>query len=500
MNTTKFVRPQSEDDFGGPTLVDPPRPRRVAEGTPPPFLALDDIAKVAHDMNPRSMAAIAAANPRALRVRDRGRGSDNNGHVTNEKIASESQRVTAVAAPVAVDDFHGEIVDIVPTAPFERAPLHLDREAIPEPIFETTPEQEWAEFKKIGLVDKKKAASTRAAKLVVSTYRLLGFGILTAIVVALVGYIAMTVFYMFSHTWIVPTVVSANDEKVVAQQRELAAQQNERDRLAGELRAAELSMADEQVFQEKLVVAVQNDLAGRRAALGRVRALATEAAGTRAEIRTASSDFAQASSERMDDEWKAGMIDRHAMLDGKHQLAQISSSNLSIAEKQAELDMQAAQLAHETKALDALIADKDVPLSYDVLKIKRDLDASKLAVTKAIDSRKTLLASLARQDQIIADLKSSPYLRALADHATVALVPYGNLDRAQAGTPLYACSVEMVWCSRVGTVLEVLPGEVQMRHPHRDSVMRGQMVEMRLDRASAAKDDVLFVGGAPLGL
>jgi hypothetical protein len=56
----------------------------------------------------------------------------------------------------------------------------------------------------------------------------------------------------------------------------------------------------------------------------------------------------------------------------------------------------------------------------------------------------------------------------------------------------------MVICHKVGTVLEVLPGEVQFKHPHKDKMLRGQMVELKLDDNSAAEDDVLFVGGRPL--
>ena len=48
---------------------------------------------------------------------------------------------------------------------------------------------------------------------------LLGFGILTIIVIVLVGYIASTVFYYFSDSWIVPMAVTPTDEKVVALKR-----------------------------------------------------------------------------------------------------------------------------------------------------------------------------------------------------------------------------------------------------------------------------------------
>ena len=79
-------------------------------------------------------------------------------------------------------------------------------------------------------------------------------------------------------------------------------------------------------------------------------------------------------------------------------------------------------------------------------------------------------------------------------------MPYGNLDNAKPGTPLYACKLAMVWCHEVGTVVEVLPGEIPFKHPQRNTMLRGQMIELRLDDAGAGQSDVLFAGGRPLGV
>jgi Cu2+-exporting ATPase len=62
----------------------------------------------------------------------------------------------------------------------------------------------------------------------------------------------------------------------------------------------------------------------------------------------------------------------------------------------------------------------DVVLSYDVLRIKREYDQSRLETSKAIGNRKALQASLTRQDAILARLRGSPYLRAAQTGAHVA--------------------------------------------------------------------------------
>jgi hypothetical protein len=224
------------------------------------------------------------------------------------------------------------------------------------------------------------------------------------------------------------------------------------------------------------------------------------ARGTRNAIKASNSAYSAAQQKRMADEYAAGLIDRNNMLAGRFQLAQITSSNLSLAERQAEFETRAAELEAQTRSLDAILSDKptDTPLSYDVLKIRQEHEASKLVLAQAKQTREVLVAALARQDQIVSGIKHSSYLRAIADGATVAMVPYGNLKNVSPHASLYTCRVGIIFCHKVGEVIEVLPGEVTFRHPHRDKMMRGQVVEMKLTDGNAAEDDVMFVGGRPL--
>src|SRR5690242_9419840 len=108
------------------------------------------------------------------------------------------------------------------------------RQLVRAPAVTMSAPARWDEYRELGLTAPS-AAATKAAKVVVSTYRLIGFAILTLIVIVLVGYIATTAFYFFNKTWVVPTVVSASDEKVVQLQSELAQQQNTRDKIASDL-------------------------------------------------------------------------------------------------------------------------------------------------------------------------------------------------------------------------------------------------------------------------
>ena len=228
--------------------------------------------------------------------------------------------------------------------------------------------------------------------------------------------------------------------------------------------------------------------------------LANQAASTRAQIKRSNSAYASVAQKRMAEEWKAGLIDRDQMVNGKFQVAQVAGSNLNLAERQAEYETRAADLESQTQSLEALLNDTsgEASMSYDVLRIKQEFEASRLETQRAIENRDMLKSALVREEKLLKALKNSSYLKAMADGATVAMVPYSNLSNIKKGEPLYGCAMTMVFCKKVGEVIDILPGEVQFKHPNKDKQLRGQMVELKLDNAEAATDEVLFVGGRPM--
>jgi hypothetical protein len=295
-------------------------------------------------------------------------------------------------------------------------------------------------------------------------------------------------------------VVSRTDEKVLELEAQVATVENERDRISAELANADRYIAVQQAFQAEFARSIRADLTGRKAALSKIRTLAKGYAGARAKVKRSNAAYASQSRKKMQQEYAAGLIDRSDMLSGKFQLAQITNSNLSLAERQVEFEGRAAALDAEAKSLDAILNQKggEAALSYDVLKIKQEFEMSRLETAKAIQNRDALKMALARQEQILAGLRQSPYLRAVADKADVAFVPYGNLEGVAPGAPLYRCRLEFFLCHEVGKVIEVLPGEVTSKHPHREKMLRGQLVEVDVDEGEAAEQDVLFVGGRPV--
>jgi hypothetical protein len=114
------------------------------------------------------------------------------------------------------------------------------------------------------------------------------------------------------------------------------------------------------------------------------------------------------------------------------------------------------------------------------------------------ESLKSLDEAVGRYDALLASIRSSPWLEAIERGLTVGFVPYENLENAGPGTPLYRCALKLVWCREAGMVGQVLQGEVTVKHPVRQTMLRGVMVELKLRDDRWARDELLLLGRPPL--
>ncbi len=81
-------------------------------------------------------------------------------------------------------------------------------------------------------------AERRIANGVARIARWLAVAAAAVLALVAIGYVVTAAFFSFSETWLVPAAVPASDARVVAIERELAAHQQARDRIAAELAAA----------------------------------------------------------------------------------------------------------------------------------------------------------------------------------------------------------------------------------------------------------------------
>jgi hypothetical protein len=355
-------------------------------------------------------------------------------------------------------------------------------------------------------------------KVVVSAYKLFGFGVLTAILVGLLSYLAENVFYYVSTSWVVPMALSPADEHVLKldsmASQELAAKGalvTQKLQLGAQLNDARRVVETEQSFQEAFRAAIGTDLRDRKAELAQLGSLLRSYQQSKANVVRSNDAYSGMSRDNLASQFNAHVIDRDEMLAGNYQIAQIATVNLGLDAKHVEISTQAAELKRQIASLEsAQIASRGAKsalasYSYEVLRIRREFDQSLLASAKAEDEAAALAQSIAALDQVIGQhdrmletIRHSPYMMAADKSFNMAFVPYDNRARVQVGSPVYGCRFGFVFCTKVGAVDEVVDGEVVGRHPLHNKDVRGVMVRINLADSKWIERAALFVGGRPL--
>ncbi|HSP77815.1 MAG TPA: hypothetical protein VLQ93_04765 [Myxococcaceae bacterium] len=348
--------------------------------------------------------------------------------------------------------------------------------------------------------------------LAVSAYKVLGMLLLALILLGLFSYLGVQGFFFMSEGWVAPKVVSPTDTEILQLNAHLAQQVASRDSLLAKRREMEMErvqteriIAYEQSFQGRFLAAMKTERQARARALRRLVALRQEYKKTAREIAESNRAYARMARERERSLYAARLVDREQHLTANHQLAQLAHTNLSLAERLAELQTHMEELRREVKGFDASLEGGATGLTTEVLLLEREYTRSVHEAARADDERRGLEESLealdtsvASYDMLIATIRRSPWLEAIDRGLTVGFVPYGNLENARPGTPLYQCALQLLWCQKVGVVGHPLQGEVNVKHPVRQEYMRGVMVELELEDEHWAQEQLLHLGRPPL--
>jgi hypothetical protein len=129
--------------------------------------------------------------------------------------------------------------------------------------------------------------------------------------------------------------------------------------------------------------------------------------------------------------------------------------------------------------------DQRVRVELELLKLEAE-QRTKLA------ERTLMKDKLAKIDEISAQLKGRPIFRAVEKSMDVAFVPYTQIDGMHAGAAVYECVWGVFHCKQVGSVTEIVPGEVILPDPW-GTQTRGQYAVLDLSKHDSAKAKSLRV-------
>jgi hypothetical protein len=347
-------------------------------------------------------------------------------------------------------------------------------------------------------------------KLVVSSYKVMGFAILGAILLGLASFIFTNVFYMTNSSWTTPLMLSSTDPRVLQLVSQLSQEKAARDAVAtqrlqlqAQLEDAKRIQASEGRFQAAFQDAMLAEAADRGSELAQLQRLIRDVRKTRSDVADTSRDYTAVSKEQIKDEYAAHLIGKDEATRGGYELSQIAGANLALHEKHVEIDARITELQRAVSSL----RNGKAAASYEVLHMRHEYEQSVLASKKAegdaeaFDKSIAMLdATIAGYDAQIARIARAPYVMAADRSVTTAFVPYDNAEAAKVGEPVYSCFMGPLFCRNVGKVAEVLDGEVIDKHPLHNRDLRGLLVRLELTDPSAVQHPVLQLHRKPLFL
>jgi len=348
----------------------------------------------------------------------------------------------------------------------------------------------------------------------VPLYRFISVIILSAILLGLASYIFLTIFYFLNQGWMEPRIISPTDAQVLQLNGQLAQGTLVREQLATErlellvkLRDARRKWSDTSEFQNELRKTAKQVVNDNLHKLSKVQEVDRSFQLEAPQILDSDKSFAASALADAEKLYKAHLISEEEWINRKTQLAQIGASALSLRRSSAELDGEQNILRREIDSYSTLLDTRSTQLGLnsEVLQAKRQLNSSLLDGANAKDLAEAMSQEMAmiegaitRQDRLLLSIQNFPYLRAAEQKLTVAFVPYTNVGQTHPGTPVYGCSLGIIFCQPVGQVAEVLEGEVVDKHPFFNKELRGLFVRVEFQNSKWDRNQVLFLGRAPL--
>lgn len=339
--------------------------------------------------------------------------------------------------------------------------------------------------------------------------RLAGLLVLSGFL-ALLGSAAVTAVFMMTDAWVAPINLSPDNDAVIqltlrlnAELAEMARFDAEVVRIEGDLKAVEAAivrLGELRNTSQKVLSWQARSTSEEEQALSNVVAQLKAQGNLLQKLRKRQEAFTQEArkdlaaglidrtelqkQEQALDALRVSLLDNHRLIE-EAQLRQKQVAASSV-EYRAELSEKAtSRIAAERKPELAASDEHDMRVELELLRLeseRRSLQSLQRVATER----------LAKERKILEDIKTRPLYRAVNESTDVAFVPYSQLEVVEQGARVLSCIWGLFFCRNVGTVSEVLPGEVTMQDPW-GAMARGQYALLALSDKDAIKEKTLRV-------
>ncbi len=336
-------------------------------------------------------------------------------------------------------------------------------------------------------------------KFVLFLYHVSGTLLLYGVLLWTLWFCGKLLFYVGNNSWIVPTVITKQDPAVLDVAQKIITTKQALDALQLEVVKDKEGLAEMNAHRHQLsllypqlVKAIETETSansnnGRQLSTLDTRAVAKD------ETLTQAVEQANSVAKQIDQDLSVGLITKADAAVKKEQIAQESASALDDQINEVLLKDQILQKTTTgTQTLDVL--DKRAELRSQIATLDISIDTAQ----RELNTDNVQIAQLNEAMRLV---ENTPYAAVLNGGQTFAFVPYDD-GTVEAGTPIYACTLDFLICHQAGEIARVFSDEEHEQNPVSipllSATIRGVIAELHLKDPAAVKSQTLFLRHAPL--
>jgi hypothetical protein len=192
---------------------------------------------------------------------------------------------------------------------------------------------------------------------------------------------------------------------------------------------------------------------------------------------------------------EAGLISRNELARQQQALSQV---RLALIDNTRSMSRGESALVESQLAQQA-ISEQSAPQMPELVTrqeqmIRVDLEIVRIEAEQRakLAERDALIERVAQVDEMVQQIEERPLFQAVEQDLELAFVPYTQLAGVTPGAEVYSCVWGLFWCNKVGTVSQMVAGEVVQADPW-GSQVRGEYVVLNLTDHDAARAKTLRI-------